>query len=380
MLKNRRPRYITDQIVTDLKKKMVFLSGPRQVGKTTLAKEILTRSTSAKSLTGYFNWDDDEQRTMILKRSLKRGGLIVFDEIHKYTRWRNYLKGLFDTDGEETQILVTGSARLDLYRRGGDSLQGRYFFLRLLPYSVAELNINTQSDLDHLITLGGFPEPFFSGSLKERNRWALSYRTRLFKEDVASLENVKDLGAMELLSTRLPELVGSPLSYNSLREDLQVSHNSIVRWCDILERLYYIFRVPPFGSPKLRAVKKEVKHYHFDWSLIDSQGARFENFIAVHLYKWCAFLEDTTGREVELRYFRDSDQREVDFVITEKRAPILLIEVKLGTRSISPHLRYLKAKYPKARAVQITEQNGVHKFDDNGIELISAIKFLSELV
>lgn len=373
-------RYLTKFILQDLDKKMVFLSGPRQVGKTTLAKDILLKDFKDKKLSSYLNWDDDEDRTRIIKNEYSKDNIIVFDEIHKYARWRNYLKGIYDKKNTNFKILVTGSARLDLYRRGGDSLQGRYFLHRLFPYTVKELGIKNSNELRQLMELGGFPEPFFSSSKKERDRWALSYRTRLFREDIRDLEQLKDLGSMELLSSRLPELVGSPLSYNALREDLQVSHNSAVRWCDILERLFYILRVSPFGSPKIRAVKKEVKHYQMDWSLVEDLGAKFENLVAVHLLKWCNFLEDTEGRELELRYFRDSNQREVDFVVTDKRKPILFVEVKYGSKQISPHLIYLKNKFPDVRAVQLIEKDDIHSFDKNNIELISAVKFLGDLV
>ncbi len=373
-------RYLTKHILDDLKKKMVFLSGPRQVGKTTLAKHILKEHFNDKNLISYLNWDNDEDRSKIISKDFNKDKIIVFDEIHKYTRWRNYLKGFYDKNEPQTKIFVTGSARLDMYRRGGDSLQGRYFLLRMFPYTVKELGIENSKDFHSLLELSGFPEPLFSASKKEKNRWALSYRTRLFKEDINNLEQIKDMGSMELLSTRLPELVGSPLSYNSLREDLQVSHNSVVRWCDILEKLFYIFRLMPFGSPKIRAVKKEAKHYQMDWSLADSIGAKFENLVAVHLLKWCNYLEDTEGRELELRYFRDSNQREVDFVIIEKRQPLMFIEVKYGSKEISPHLKYLKNKYPKVRAVQLIEKDGVHSFDKNDIELLSVVRFLNELI
>lgn len=369
-------RYLHDQVLKDIQKKMVLLGGPRQVGKTTLSESIINQEKSR-----YFNWDDDEDRTKILKKEFPvTSGIIVLDEIHKYGRWRNFIKGLFDKRKNDLKILITGSARLDLYRRGGDSLQGRYFFLRLLPLSVAELGITSEQDLDQLFHLGGFPEPFYNGEKQFRDRWANLYRTRLVKEDLTSLERVRELSALELLSVRLPELVGSPLSYNSLREDLQVSHNSIVRWCDIFERLYFIFRLLPFGSPKIKAVKKESKHYQLDWSLVEDLGARFENFVAVHLLKWCNFLEDTQGKEMELRFFRDQESREVDFVVTENRKPVIFIECKATDKNISPHLVYLKNKFPHVRAVQLVYKGDFSKVDKNGVEVVSALRFLKELV
>src|SRR5205823_3348757 len=182
-------------------------------------------------------WDVPEHREWILKREMPVSRLWVFDEIHKYRSWRNYLKGLYDASGPRQHILVTGSARLDFYRFGGDSLQGRYHLLRLHPFSVAELGLHTAADFQELLTLGGFPEPYLSGSETEARRWSREYRSRLVREDVASLERIQDLGHLELLMLRLPELVGSPLSINAVREDLQVSHKTIATWLHVLERL-----------------------------------------------------------------------------------------------------------------------------------------------
>jgi predicted AAA+ superfamily ATPase len=239
-----KKRYLIKQVQADLDKKMVFIAGARQVGKTTLAKEILP------SQEGYLNWDIVEHREQILKRELPPVNFIVFDEIHKYRSWRNYLKGIYDKMGENTRILVIGSAKLDYYRYGGDSLQGRYHFLRLHPFSIAELNIKTLHELKDLLKLSGFPEPFLSGSEVEARRWSREYRNLLIREEITSLEKVSDLGNLELLALRLPKLVGSPLSINSLREDLQVSHKTVSKWLDIFERLYAIVRVSNKGCKK----------------------------------------------------------------------------------------------------------------------------------
>lgn len=250
-------RYLQPQVLHDLQRKMVFLGGPRQVGKTSLARRLLPHPGAE------LNFDIAPHRAAILRHELPAGNFWFFDEIHKYRSWRNYLKGLFDQHGAAQRILVTGSARLDLYRRGGDSLQGRYFYLRLHPFSVAELGGHADA-LPALLALGGFPEPLASGSQTFARRWAHSYRERLIREEVTSLETVSDLGKLELLALTLTERVGSPLSLNALREDLQVSQPTVARWVDALERVYGIFRLPPFGAPRLRAVKKERKHYHCD--------------------------------------------------------------------------------------------------------------------
>jgi predicted AAA+ superfamily ATPase len=367
-------RYLSSQVKRDLSKKMVFLGGPRQVGKTTLAKSL------AGNLTGYLNWDIADHREKILRREIPSADILIFDEIHKYRSWRNYLKGLYDLSGKDRKILVTGSARLDLYRFGGDSLQGRYHYLRLHPLSAAELKMERQEQLTSLLELGGFPEPFLGGSQIEAKRWSREYRTRLIREDVVSLERIQDLGTLELLMLRLPELVGSPLSLNALREDLQVSHKTLASWVGVLERMYVIFRLSPIGAPRIRAVKKEQKHYHFDWSLVPEMPKRFENMVASHLLKWVHFEQDTKGRDVELSYFRDIDGREVDFVVTEDRRPVRLVECKWGDDEVGRPLRYLKKKFPRAEAWQIHAAGKKDYETEEGIRVAPALTLLKGLV
>lgn len=367
-----RTRYLADQIKKDLKKKMVFVGGPRQVGKTTLAKQVLGKKT------GYLNWDDSLDRERILKRELPATPLWVFDEIHKYRSWRNYLKGLFDKQRESHQILVTGSARLDLYRFSGDSLQGRYHYLRMYPISFAEAQNWGDENLKSLFRFGGFPEPYFEQRSTFQKRWSREYRNRFLREDLVELERVQDLGNLELLILRLPALVGSPLSINGLREDLSLNFRTVSRWLEILERLYHVFRLPPFGAPKIRAVKKEQKHYHYDWTLISDPGIRFENLVAVHLLKWVHFLEDTQGRDIELRYFRDIDGREVDFVVVEDGVPTHFIECKLSDEPISRGLYYLKERFPQVEAWQLAF-NGKKDYEKDGIRVCPAVLFLEKL-
>lgn len=368
-------RYLADQVRADLARKMVFVGGPRQVGKTTLAKNLL-----ADNPNGYLNWDIAKDREAILRHELPASPIWVFDELHKYKQWRGYVKGLFDQYRDQQQILVTGSARLDYYRHAGDSLQGRYHYLRLNPLSVAELSLDSQEAFIELLTLGGFPEPFFSSSHIEARRWSREYRERLIQEDLLSLEQVRDVGTLERLMIRLPELVGSPLSINSLREDLQVSHKTVANWLDIFERLYAIFRLTPFGTPKLRAVKKEQKHYHYDWTLIDNEGLRFENMVAVHLLKWVQFLQDTEGRDIELQYYRDVDSREVDFIITEKSTPLMAIECKWNDTDISKGLIYFKKHFPACEAWQISMCGKKDYLSLQGVRVCNAIKLLSILI
>lgn len=366
---------LEQQIRADLRRKMVFLAGPRQVGKTTLAKKLL-----GKEKNGYLNWDINSQREIILTQLFPATKMWVFDEIHKYHKWRNYLKGVYDEFHDSKKILVTGSARLDLYRRGGDSLQGRYHLLRMHPLSVADLGISTQADLMQLLKLGGFPEPWFSGSETVAARWSRDYRSLLIREEVASLENVHDLGSLENLYLRLPRLVGSPLSINALREDLQVSHKTVSHWLDIFERLYGIFRLSPFGAPRIRAVKKEQKHYHMDWSIIQDEGIRFENMVATHLLKWVHQKQDFLARELDLRYFRDIDKREVDFIITENDKPILAIECKWSSTILHPALRYFKQRFQQCRCIQLVANLKSGFVSRENIEVLPASKWLKELV
>lgn len=368
-----RARYLVPQVRRDLTRKMVFVAGPRQVGKTTLALSL----TGARA--GYLNWDVAEHRERILRRELPPSRLWVFDELHKYRRWRNYLKGLYDSRRQGQRILVTGSGRLDLYRFGGDSLQGRYHLLRLHPFSAAELGLRTARELIDLLTLGGFPEPYLGGSEVEARRWSREHRTLLVREEVASLERIQDLGHLELLMLRLPELVGSPLSINAVREDLQVSHRAVASWLAALERLYAVFRLSPFGAPRVRAVKKEQKHYHVDWTVVPAGAARFENLVACHLLKWVHYQQDAFGRDLELRYFRDTDGREVDFVVVEGRTPTLFVECKWSDTDVDRGVRYLKARFSKAGAWQISAVGTKDFVTPDGIRVAPALRLLSDL-
>ena len=359
---------------------MVFIAGPRQVGKTTLARSLPGGEQ------GYLSWDIASHRERILRSELPAADLWVFDEIHKYNRWRSFLKDIYDasaspdrTSASRQRILVTGSGRLELFGAGGDSLQGRYHMLRLHPFSVAEAGIEDAEGLAQLLRLGGFPEPFLGGDETQARRWSREYRTRLLEEEVRSLARIQDLSRLEEMMLRLPDLVGSPLSVNALREDLQIAHKTAASWLDALERLFAIFRVLPFGAPRIRAVKQERKHYHFDWSLVRDPGARFENLVACHLLKWVHFRQDAHGRDMELRFFRDVDRREVDFVVTEDRQPVLFVECKLKDRDIDRPLRYLKARFPDAEALQVAFAGERDYRTPDGVYAMPALTFLRRL-
>lgn len=367
-------RYLCSPIESDLEKKMVFIGGPRQVGKTTLAKSFLNKKS------GYLNYDYLDDRRQILSGPWPDSNVWIFDEIHKYNRWRNHIKGLFDKFGPVQKIMVTGSARLDYYRRGGDSLQGRYFYYRLHPLSVAELKINTQKDLMDLFHLGGFPEPFFEGTKKAIKRWTQAYNSRILADDVSTLEMSQNLNQMELVLWRLPHLVASPLSINSLREEIGTSHDSISKWLDIFERLYAIYRIPSFGAPRIRAVKKEQKHYHFNWAMIENEGPKFENMIAGHLLKWVHYKQDVEGENYELRFFKTRDNHEIDFIVTKDLKPIYAIEAKLGDEDVSKSLVYFKKKFPQVEAMQLSLKGRKDFISKDDICVMPALKFLNRLV
>jgi uncharacterized protein len=364
-------RYLAPVLEADLREKMVFLGGPRQVGKTTLARSL-------RGDAGYLNWDVPTDRDRILRRVLPDADLWIFDELHKFRGWRGYLKGLYDSAHGAPQILVTGSARLDWYRYGGDSLQGRYHYLRLHPFSVKELGA-ARGALRELFEKGGFPEPLLKLDARGARRWSLEYRARLLRDDLQGVEHLHDLGRLELLIASLPDRVGSPLSINALREDLQVAQPTVARWLDVFERVYAIFRIAPFGAPKLRAVKKAQKHYHFDWTLVTEPGPRFENVIASHLLKWVHHEIDVEGRDLELRYFRDVDGREVDFIVTERRRPILAIECKLSAGPLDRGLRYFVERFPHVEAWQITLGGKERARTPEGVRFAPAEIFLARL-
>jgi predicted AAA+ superfamily ATPase len=366
------PRYIENSILEDVQRKMVFIGGPRQAGKTTLSKH-LCQAAGDDSKQRYLNWDATVDRERLMMEVFPAGrGFLILDEIHKFSRWRQVVKGLFDKRGDELQILVTGSASLDYYRRGGDSLQGRYHFYRLLPLTYSELGGHSLASVQDLLRYSGFPEPFLLQSERQTRRWSREYRTRIVRGDLTDLEKVQDVSLIEMMALRLPALVGKPLSLNALKKELQVSHQSVARWLNMLENLYMLFRIPPFGAPSLRAVKKEVKHYHWDWTVVGDMRWRFENLIACHLLKWCYFLQDTEGRDMQLRYFRDVDRREVDFVLLEEGQPLHFIDCDLNCRQPSRSLNYLKVRFPRVMATQVVLEKDLDWVTKEGIRLCSA--------
>lgn len=395
-----KERYLHSSIRADLARKMVFIGGPRQVGKTTLARFVGEKEYPVYTL---LNWDSKEGKKRILSEQFgSDSALVIFDELHKYTKWKNYIKGVFDTRGDRFHMLVTGSARLDLYRRGGDSLMGRYHYYRLHPFTLAEaLGRNAflktsavtigeklifenpapraKTLLQELFEFGGFPEPFLAKDLEQLHRSHNDRLDRLIKDDIRDLESIRDLSSLQILADLLPEKVGSLFSLNALREDLLVAHKTVALWVDILERFYYHFRIYPFASTNIKSLRKEPKLYLWDWSQVNGPARRFENLIASHLLKMAHFLYDARGYKAELHFLRDRAGHEVDFLVTINKKPWFAVEVKQSDREVSPHLRYFADRLQVPFLYQVIQEPGVD-FIQRGIRVMSAEKFLGGLV
>lgn len=372
-------RYIQPSVVDDLQKKMVFIGGPRQVGKTTVALNILGADEQHPA---YFNWDYVDDKRILLLGGLPPGQpLVILDEIHKYKQWRNLIKGLYDKNKSSISFLITGSARLDYYRKGGDSLQGRYHYYRLHPLSLYELNRTpAPADLQDLLTFGGFPEPFYAQSERDWKRWQRERISRVIHEDLVSLEQVREVGQLDLLAVLLQEKVASLLSINSLREDLSASHEAVDRWVRILENLYYCFRIRPFAANRIKALKKDKKLYLWDWSLCRDPGARFENMVASNLLKYCHYQEDTLGDTMELCFLRDSRKREVDFVVLRDNTPIFAVECKTGAKSVSRHLAYFAERTDIPRFYQVHAGRDDYEIADLRARVLPFIRFAEEVL
>jgi len=391
-----KKRYLVPHILRDLNEKMVFIGGARQVGKTSLAKYIAENYFKHYD---YLNWDARDDRKNILQSQFKGNAeIILFDEIHKYKDWKNYLKGQFDKHKDDFKILVTGSARLDVYRRGGDSLMGRYYYYRLHPFSLAEFlergneivpfkeivfqesGKETKEALEIALKFGGFPEPLLKQNEKELRRWHNQRLERLVREDIRDLENIRELSLLHVLVDILPDRVGSLLSLNSLREDLSVAHKTVAHWMDILERFYYHFRIYPFHHKKIRSLKKEPKLYLWDWSEVpDGRGARLENIVASHLLKMCHFLNDVEGYKTDLHFLRDAEAREVDFLVTESGKPWFAVEVKSNSREVSKSLPYFGDRLDIPFLYQAVSEKDVDIRKDK-VRIISLDKFIVSLV
>jgi len=368
-------RYITSFVLEDLKKKMVFVGGPRQVGKTTLAKAVLSAAFPAGR---YLNWDFDEDRQDILqKRWSADNTLLVFDELHKFPRWKRWIKGIYDVSHETHSFLVTGSARLDVYRRGGDSLMGRYHYWRLHPFTLDEIpkGISPKEAFHRLMTVGGFPEPFLDGDERSARRWRRERFDRVIREDVRDLESIRNIQLLGMYLDLLRHRVGGLITLSNIANDLQISPKTAKLWLEVLERMYLVFSVRPYTKSLPRAVLKPPKVYFFDnGDVLGDEGARFENLIATSLLKRLHFLEDRDGYRYELRYIRDKEGREVDFVIVKEGELEELIEAKFSDENISKSLLYYAKRLNPKRATQIVA-TVKRPYDKNQIKVTDPVSY-----
>ncbi len=371
--------------------KMAFMSGPRQVGKTTLARQL--QKTFCQSL--YFNWDIITDQKRLLKnpyffeeadRQTRKPFLVVLDEIHKYARWKNYLKGAYDGHQNDFRFLVTGSGRLDLFKKGGDSLMGRYLSAPLFPLSVGELSgrLPTWADFKErlldpppiqsgvaevygtLFRFSGFPEPFVKADARFYNAWFQERKSLLVREDIRSATGIREISLMETLSHLVPDKVGAPLSINSLREDVGVAFETVRDWLLLLEQFFYMIRIAPFTGSLARTLRKESKVYLYDWVEVPLESFRFENMVALHLHKAVQIWRATGEGDIGLHYVRDKDKREVDFLLTEKNRPLCLIECKLSDTALSPALAYYQDKFHVPTAVQLVSAGGLCRKTSRG--------------
>lgn len=376
-------------------KAMIFLAGPRQTGKTTLAKMIAEHFVNRL----YWNWDIPDHRRQLMQNSsfftevIRKDSskpFIIFDEIHKYRDWKNYLKGVYDQYSQEYQFLVSGSGRLDLYQRGGDSLAGRYYLFHLFPFTMAEIASRHRSFSDfvkdplqismkdsgrkgelwkQLDELSGFPEPFLSGKKTTYRRWSTTYSRQLIMEDIRDLTEIKSVQDVETLYLLLPSKIGSPLSVTSLSETLKVSYNTVRSWLDVMERFYLAFSIPTWTGKIARAIQKEKKYYIWDYPRIESDAARFENRVACDLWRAVMLWTDLGLGRFSLHFIKDKEKREVDFLLAKDSQPFLLIEAKLSESQPSKTLMALQNKL-HVPAVQLNDKTEGYRLIANESEKI----------
>lgn len=363
-------------IINDLSKKMVFIVGPRQAGKTWLAQNIAEDFDHSV----YLNYDNATHREHIIKQEWRDNtDLLILDELHKLPEWKNYLKGIYDTKPDHLKIIVTGSARLDAFKHAGDSLAGRFFVHHLLPFSLAEFHqLKQPLDIDKLIIRSGFPEPYYAESAIDAKRWRQEYLNSLITIDVLDFEKITDLRAMKIILDLLRQRVGSTISFKNIANDVSISPTTVKKYIGILEALYIVFRVTPYSKNIARSILKEPKIYFFDTGLVDGDiGAQFENLVAVSLLKSCYGQNDYLAENYKLHFLRTKDKQEVDFALVKNNKIEKIIEAKNADSQIDKNLFTFHNRYDLP-AVQIVKELKLEKKSD-GIELIRGVDFLSEL-
>ncbi len=372
MVDRKLPRMYTRALLDHLNehRQMAFVAGPRQVGKTTVCRALASEG-------GYLNWDDLDHRRIVLagpKAVANHVGLdrlgrerptVVFDELHRYGKWKQLLKGFFDTYETRVRIVVTGSSRLDVYRRGGDSLMGRYFLYHIHPLSVGELvdpepptsEIRPPRRLperrfENLCVHGGYPEPLVRADPRFTRRWRALRLQQLVREDVRDLTRIQELALLEILAHILAERSGSQLSFTHLAQELKTSVDTVRRWIELLIRLHHGFVVRPWSKAIARSLRKEPKWYVSDWGSVEDPGARAETMIAAHLLKSVQAWNDLGLGRFELYYLRDKQKREVDFLVVRDRKPWFMVEAKRSDPDLSPHLDYFQRQTGALHAFQ----------------------------
>ena len=378
---------------------MAFVAGPRQVGKTTTCRDLANV---------YLDWDNEDHRALILSGPTAVAGhaglnklsarpiRIVFDELHKYPRWKQFLKGFFDTYEANARIMVTGSSRLDVYRKGGDSLMGRYFLYHMHPLSVAELcrpqpsysvhnpplelaNADWRALLEH----GGHPEPFQKRSMRFSLRWRELRMHQLLREDVRDMTGIQELDQLAIMAKILADRSADQLIYSALAKQVRVSENTVRSWIATLCSLHYGFVVRPWHRNVSKALRKEPKWFLRDWSGITDIGKRTETFCACHLLKAVEGWTDLGLGVFELRYIRDTLKREVDFVVIRDGQPWFLVEAKHDDAGLSPQLAHFQQQTGAPHAFQLTlnaDYVDADCFTQTAPVIVPARTLLSQLV
>ena len=386
-------------------KNLILVSGPRQAGKTTFAKDI----ASKEPVSLYFNYDIPANKARFLTnptffeeidRIKGNLPLIVLDEIHKYADWKNYLKGIYDGYADEFRFLVTGSGRLELSRKKGDALAGRYLHFHLYPFTIGEIfassmgmkNINTLTDIpeqnaiaqeawETMFHVSGFPEPFLKGTKLKYRRWTKSYHSQVIRDDIRNEFAVRQVDTMEALYFLLSECAGNPFSSSNHARTLKVSHKTVSSWITVFERFFLVFKIRPYSKRISRSLVKEPKLYFYDYCLVRNEALRFENMVAVELNRAVTLWNDFGLGKYELWYLRNKEKEEVDFLITENANPLFMVEAKLLDTTISPHLVKFQ-NILRIPAIQLVNKKNVARKIRNGPDTIlvaSAADWLSGL-